>query len=325
MVTTSENASLPFQKALITGGNGNLGRLIARELMDRGVSVVKFDIPGTEPDETGDNETIIIGDIRDKAALHAVFETHQPDAVIHLASLLSGSSAADPNAAWEINATASFELLTLATTFQVKQFFFASTMATYGTNVPDPLPEDTPQWPSNLYGATKVAVERAGVFFKQEHDLDFRCLRFPLVFSPFAPPSAVTAFPSHAFKAACQSDHTEPFIFPVEPHVGVSSMLLDDVVQGTIQFLFTDKKQLTQPAYSLHGYEVSAQEVLDEIQRRVPGFKAEFKVDDTVNTLLSGWPSVIIDDTARRDWGWSPAYNFQASADWLMSYFKANP
>ncbi len=325
MVSANADTHLPFRKALITGGNGNLGRLIASELLDRGVEVIKFDIPGTEPETTVANEIIITGDIRDKAALEAVFESHQPDAVIHLASLLSGSSAADPSAAWEINATASFELLTLANTFKVKQFFFASTMATYGTDVPDPMPEDTPQWPSNLYGATKVAVERAGVFFKLTHDLDFRCLRFPLVFSPFAPPSAVTAFPSHAFKAACQGGNADPFVFPVEPHVGVSSMLLDDVVQGTITFLFTDKDRLSQPAYSLHGYAVTAQEVLNEIQRRVPSFEGTFEVNDTVNTLLKGWPSVIVDDKARSDWGWSPKYDFVASADWLMSYFQANP
>jgi len=176
-VSAKYSRPAPFKKVLITGGNGNLGRLIADDLLELGVSVIKFDIPGTEPSSTRSGETIVVGDIRDQAQVQALFTEHRPDAVVHLASLLSGSSAQNPGAAWEINANASFRLLELSTEFDVQQFFFASTMATYGEDVPDPMPEDTPQWPTNLYGATKVAVERAGVYFKQAHGLDFRCLR----------------------------------------------------------------------------------------------------------------------------------------------------
>ena len=322
-VSTKYSNPATFKRALITGGNGNLGRLIAEDLLDLGVSVIKFDIPGTEPDKIRDDETIVTGDIRDREQVRALFAEHQPDVVVHLASLLSGSSAENPGAAWEINANASFHLLELSAEFKVDQFFFASTMATYGDDVPDPMPEDTPQWPTNLYGATKVAVERAGVYFKHVHGLDFRCLRFPLVFSPFAPASAVTAFPSHAFKAASDPNYDAVFKIPVEPHVGVSSMLLNDVITGTVKFMLTDKAALKQPVYSVHGYFVSAGEVLEEIQRRVPSFRAEFVIDNTVNKLLSGWPNVLVDDGARRDWGWAPEYDFTASADWLMSYFKA--
>jgi len=325
MTMIEQPGTAPFSRTLITGGNGNLGRLIADDLLSLGVEVIKFDIPGTEPSSVRDGETIVTGDIRDAAEVRALFTTYQPDTVIHLASLLSGSSAADPSSAWEINANASYHLLTLAVEFKIDRFFFASTMATYGSNVPDPMPEDTPQWPSNLYGATKVAVERAGVYFKEEHGLDFRCARFPLVFSPFAPASAVTAFPSHAFKAACDPNFKGPFKFPVESHVGVSSMLLNDVITGTVRFMLADREKLTQHAYSVHGYFVSAGEVLTEIQRRVPSFEGEFVIDKTVNDLLSAWPNVLVDDGARRDWGWAPEFDFKASADWLMDYFQSNP
>jgi len=91
-----------FSRVLITGGNGNLGRLTAEQLLDLGIEVVKFDIPGTEPLTTRDGETVVTGDIRDQALVRSLFERFQPDAVVHFASLLSGSSAADPSAAWEI-------------------------------------------------------------------------------------------------------------------------------------------------------------------------------------------------------------------------------
>jgi len=53
-----------IKTALLTGGNGNLGRLVAAQLLERGVRVIKFDIPGTEPEQTHENETIVIGDMR---------------------------------------------------------------------------------------------------------------------------------------------------------------------------------------------------------------------------------------------------------------------
>ena len=203
-----------MKKVLITGGNGNLGHLVAQRLSATGVEIVRFDLPGTEKHGPGAE---VLGDIRDRDLMRDVFDTHQPDAIIHLASLLSGSSETDLDATWEINATASFTLMRLAQDRKLSgPFVFASTIGTYGPNAGEPLPEDAEQWPDGFYGATKVAVERMGVYFKANHGLDFRCLRFPLVFSPFAPASAVTAYPSHAFKAAADAD----FILAILPAVG---------------------------------------------------------------------------------------------------------
>ena len=76
-----------FKKALITGGNGNLGRLLANSLRATGVATVQFDIPGSEPENPADEERIVIGDVRDQKLISETFDKHQPDAVFHLASL----------------------------------------------------------------------------------------------------------------------------------------------------------------------------------------------------------------------------------------------
>jgi hypothetical protein len=38
-----------------------------------------------------------------------------------------------------------------------------------------------PGWPENLYGATKVGVERPYHYYHVKHGLDYRRLRFPLI------------------------------------------------------------------------------------------------------------------------------------------------
>ena len=308
-----------MKKALITGGNGNIGRLLSEQLIEQDISVIRFDLPGSEPETHSELETIITGDIRDQALLKSIFSDHKPDAVYHLASLLSGSSEADLNSAWEINATASFNLLQMSKENNVGMFFFASTLASYGQDIPSPMPEDQSQWPENIYGVTKIAVERLGNYFKAKHGMDFRCLRFPLVISPFAPPSAVTAFPSHAFKAAVEG---KPFIFPVSAETGLSTLFLLDVINSIMAFTFAEKKQIKQPAYNVHSYYLSAQIVIDEITKQYPEFKYSFEPQADVQALLTGWPDETIDKYAREDWGWSPQYAISQSAEWMFNFFK---
>jgi threonine 3-dehydrogenase len=299
------------ERALITGGNGNLGRLVAARLLADGQRVVKFDLPGTEPPQLHANETVVTGDIRDSELLRELLEQHRPDTIYHLASLLSGSSETDLPAAWDINATASFKLMNLAHETGVGKFFFASTAASYGPVDQRPMPLDYPQWPENMYGATKVAVERMGVYFKQKHGLDFRCLRFPLVVSPFAPEGAVSAFPSHAFRAAYRS---LPFSFPVAESTGISTLFLEDVIDSIVDYTGTDASRLSQPVYNLHAYYLSAGMVAEEAARRFPGFDYRYEPVAAVEHLISSWPDVVDDSAARRDWGWQPAFDFNRSA-----------
>lgn len=305
--------------ALLTGGNGNLGRLVGDKLLDRDMRVVKFDVPGTEPATVRDNEEIVTGNIRDVARMEELLSQYRPDIVYHFASLLSGSSAADPEAAWEINATGSFHLLRLAAKLHIDRFFFASTSASYGGALVDPLPENAEQWPENLYGATKAAVERVGVYFKLRHDLDFRCLRFPLVLSPFAPRAAVTAYPSHAFRAALNG---ESFTFPVSPGIGMSTIFLEDVVDGIVKFTLAPRIAIEQHAYNLHSYFVSAQSVANEISKRIPEFRYDFEPIATVEALLDAWPDIIVDTSARKDWDWNPRFDFEKSAERMFELLR---
>src|SRR6266850_1282725 len=58
-----------------------------------------------------------------------------------------------------------------------QRVIFSSTIATYGANLPEQLTEDAPQWPVSLYGVTKVAGERLGVYYHHQFGLDFRAVR----------------------------------------------------------------------------------------------------------------------------------------------------
>jgi len=309
-----------FKTALVTGGNGNLGRLVAQNLEAMGTRVVSFDLPGSEGPHCDPRHAVVLGDMRDQSLLEDALATHKPDVVIHLASMLSGSSEANPELAWDVNASSSIRLMRHCLDRNIGPFFFASTAATYGPDLASPVALNTPQWPENIYGATKVAVERMGVYFKLKQGFDFRCLRFPMVLSPSAPAGAMTAYPSHAIAAAARGD---TFVMPVAPDTGMSTLYLNDVTRSIVEICSAERAALTQHAYNLHSYMFTAQDLVEAIQSRFPGFSCTFTPGSPTDDLILRWPDVFDDSAARADWGWAPHYDFDATIEALVQFANA--
>ncbi|HZW74070.1 MAG TPA: UDP-glucose 4-epimerase GalE [Caldimonas sp.] len=99
-------------------------------------------------------------DVRDRAALDAIFEANEIDAVVHFAALKAvGQSVAEPLRYYAVNVGG---LVTLAEAMRAhgcKTFVFSSSATVYGQ--PDRLPirEDAPLAATNPYGATKLISE----------------------------------------------------------------------------------------------------------------------------------------------------------------------
>ncbi len=252
------------------------------------------------------------GDVGGSDSLRPLLREHRPDVVVHLASLLSGSCEEDRAAAWRINMDGCFALFEAALEAGVRTVFFASSLATYGGRLPGPLPEDHPQWPSGLYGVTKVAAERLGLYYHQRHGLDFRCLRLPMVISRHAPPGAASAYASRAFVEAVQRGC---FVFKVRPTSRVAALYVRDAVRGMAGLLQAPAERLTRRVYNIHGLAPSAQEIADAIRRRVSHVDLRFEPDPQLTALVDTWPSGVVDTASRNDWGWQPAYDLDRLAD----------
>ncbi|MFW6291993.1 MAG: NAD-dependent epimerase/dehydratase family protein [Spirochaetota bacterium] len=293
---------------LVTGSTGNLARHIVARLISGGDEVLQVDL--REPDDSGGR--FEQADITDHARIDELVAGFAPQRIIHMASLLSMTSEAQPDLAWRVNATASVALLESAARHGVGQVFYPSTGATYSGTLPDPLPEDYPQWPANIYGVTKVAVERAGAYFAARRGVDFRSVRLPMVISPYAPTGAVSAYASHAFAAAVRG---ERFTFPVEPSVGISTIYVADVVDGILRLLDAPESSISRRVYNLHGFAPSAGDIANAIADRVPGFSYEFAPQEINMQVLGPMPTVHEDASARREWGWEPRFGLEQCAD----------
>jgi len=141
-----------------------------------------------------------------------------------------------------------------------------------------------------------------------------------MVLSPFAPAGAVTAYPSHAFRAAIE---TGQFTFPMARDAGASNLFLDDVVDSLLQINLEDRKRNTEPAYNLHAYTVTAGEIADLLTARVQGFETTFDPDSVVDDLTQRLSDSLVTTSAKTDWDWAPKFDFEASAETLLDRISA--
>ena len=296
---------------LITGGAGNLAAWTAWALEKRFERLILTDIVPAPSTPIPVNAIYDQMDIGDVTKLERLVQTHRPNAIVHLASLLSGSSEKDRRKTWHINTTATLEILEQALRLPNCRVLFASTLATYGGDLPKFVTEDQPQWPTTLYGATKVACERLGAYFREAQGLDFRCVRLPIILSPQAPPQAVSAMVSRAF---VESKEAGRFVFRARPEMKVASLYVKDVISGFVDLLLAPCEKINQPVYNLAGYSATLGEFSDAILKRLPKVEHRFEPETEVERVLAGWPGDLDDSHARRDWGWKHRFDLDATA-----------
>ena len=149
-------------KALVTGGAGYIGSVVARHLLNAGHAVTVADnlSKGHEwavPDGAEFRRVELLEEPAVAALLAEGF-----DVVLHFAALsLVGESVAEPVRYFKTNVGATLSLLDAMRGAGVRRLVFSSTAATYGEPDTVPIPETSPTLPTNPYGASKLAVDHA--------------------------------------------------------------------------------------------------------------------------------------------------------------------
>jgi UDP-glucose 4-epimerase len=125
-------------------------------------------------------------DIRDRAALQAVFEAEKPDLINHHAAQIDVRRAVkEPIFDAECNICGSINLLELAVAYRVQRFIYASTGgAIYGEPQVLPASEETPVLPVTPYGISKHTAEHYLYLYDILHGLPYVVLRYGNVYGP---------------------------------------------------------------------------------------------------------------------------------------------
>lgn len=155
---------------LITGGTGFIGSHTAVALAQSGVPVVILDNLCNSSPKVLDRLAkldvrpveFVQADIRDSAALDALFARHPFAGVIHFAGLKAvGESVAQPLRYLENNVSGTINLLQAMDRANVRRIVFSSSATVYGDPVSVPIPETAALTATNPYGRTKLMCEDA--------------------------------------------------------------------------------------------------------------------------------------------------------------------
>lgn len=165
---------------LVTGGAGYIGSHMAEHLIENGYRVIVLDNLCEGHKEAIPQQCIsIIGDFGDVQVLTQIFNKYKIDAIMHFAAYASvPDSVARPNIYYNNNVSSLITLLDTALTYNIKNFIFSSSAATFGESKDGIFTDDYPQNPINPYGYTKLVGERILQDYHKAFGLNYCAFRY---------------------------------------------------------------------------------------------------------------------------------------------------
>jgi UDP-glucuronate 4-epimerase len=226
---------------LITGGAGFIGSHLAERLLQNGARVTVVDnfdefypreikLANISSILKNGNFTLAENDIRDKAAMSALFSENRFDAVVHLAAK-AGVRPSIENAKeyFDVNVNGTLVLLEEMKNAEVKNLIFASSSSVYGANKKIPFSEnDFTDNPISPYAASKKSGEALCHTFHHLYGINVHALRFFTVYGPRQRPDLAI----HKFARKILDD--EPLPVFGDGKTRRDYTYIDDIIQGVI-------------------------------------------------------------------------------------------
>jgi UDP-glucuronate 4-epimerase len=186
---------------LVTGTAGFIGNHLALRLLDSGQQVVGLDNLTPYYDVRlkearlkrlagHDGFADIRMDLEDRDGVKALFETHKPDVVVHLAAQAGVRYSIEaPQSYIDSNLVGLGNILEGCRHARSSHLLFASSSSVYGINSKLPFSTDDPvDHPISLYAATKRAGELMVHTYAHLFAIPSTCLRFFTVYGPWGRP-----------------------------------------------------------------------------------------------------------------------------------------
>jgi len=320
-------------KLLVTGGAGFIGSAVVRLAIRRGHRVVNLDALTYAAcldnlAEVADSPAYSFehADIRDRAALRRIFDTHAPDAVMHLAAESHVDRSIDgPVEFVETNVTGTCNLLEAARAYWMARgrpgdfrFHHVSTDEVYGSLGPEgKFTEESPYAPNSPYAASKAGSDHLVRAWGETYGLpvvlsncsnNYGPFQFPEKLIPVAILNALAGRPIPVYGAG---ENVRDWLF-VEDHAEALLLVLERGRPGR--------------SYNIGG-EAEARNI--DLVRRIcaildrrhpggapharliafvpdrPGHDARYAIDPGRIRAELGWrPSMTLDEGLERTVGW---------------------
>ena len=299
-------------RVLVLGAGGFIGsRLVARLLRDGRVGdrpiseLCLFDVRAL-PAVAGAPFPVasVHGDLRDRHVLDQLFE-RPADVVFHLAATLTLEAETDFRRGIETNVLAFIELLERCRAqkrewMAAPMLLFASSISTFGGELPEVVGDDTFQAPATSYGTHKAIAELLLADYSRNGFVDGRALRLPIVVTHPGPPSgsisdqvaSLLREPLRGQRAVCR----------MAPDSRMALASVDNVIDAFLRLAALPADALPPVrTMNLPGLTVTPAQLEQAVRRRLgagAGAFIEWRPDAQVQRIIDGWPQVFTSERA---------------------------
>lgn len=321
-------------KLLVTGGAGFIGSAVVRLAVARGHSVINLDALtyAACPENVASVADSPLysfeqADIRDRAALDRIVDTHHPDAVMHLAAESHVDRSIDgPGEFISTNVTGTYVLLEAARAYWQRKgcpdgfrFHHISTDEVFGSlGSEGQFTEDTPYDPRSPYSASKAASDHLVRAWHHTYGLpvvlsncsnNYGPYHFPEKLIPVVILNALAGKPVPIYGDGSNvrdwlyvEDHADALLLVLEKgtvgrsyNIGGENERSNLELVRTICALLDDMRPRAQGSY--------ADQITFVTDR--PGHDARYAIDPSrIRTELGWCPSVNVDEGLRRTVAW---------------------
>ena len=300
-------------KILITGGGGFLGQRVARALLARGgvQEIVLFDIAEPMAGIKDARVRFVKGEVSDTQALgKLVTRSDAPDGgggvdgIFHFAAVVSGQAEADFALGMAVNLDGTRNLLEAcrslhAGTGNTPRVLYASSIAVFGTPLPELITDSTTPTPQASYGVQKLIGEWLIADYHRKGYIDGRAVRIPTV--SVRPGKANAAASSFASAVVREPLNGIDYACPVPPETQMWMCGPRDVVANLLRaFDLPSEAWGVLRAISLPGLVVSVAEMvaaLGKLGGAAAARRVHYVADAKTVAIVKTWAARL--DTPR--------------------------
>lgn len=282
-------------RILVLGSSGFIGARLVRELARKlpDAEIIASDLRASAPDTSlPGNIKFVAGDILDPKLFSSLFE-HRIDVVFHLAAALTVDAESSFERGMDINVHALIRLLD-ACRLQgnTPKLLFASSVSTFGGELPETVDDYIRQTPQTSYGTHKVIGEQLINDYSRRGYLDGRSLRLPIVLTHPGPPSASVSDriaslirePLSGQRVLCQ----------IQPDTALAVTSVDTVIDSMLKLLAVPAQAFSETrALNLPALTVTPREIANAVGRLVPKASTliEWGEDPMLQKVVDSWPA----------------------------------
>ena len=309
-------------RILILGALGQIGSVLTKELRKiHGPSnVIASDIREDSFNQLCSGPFEII-DATNINSIVASLEKNSIKTIYLMAAVLSANAEKDPKKAWSLNMKSLFNVLDLAKKGLINKIFWPSSIAVFGPSTPKVnVPQVTVMEPTTIYGISKLAGERLCQYYRNNHNIDVRSLRFPGIIGwQSKPGGGTTDYAVEVFHKAVRGETYHCFL---NSNTMLPMMFMEDAIRAVIEIMSVKLNCLSiSTSYNLAGLSFTPKQIFDMIKSYYPNFKVVYEPDYR-QSIADSWPDSINDSIAQFDFKWKSKFDLQMICEKMIENLK---